>query len=202
MGREFVGEFADVAHTRRGDHRADINGERQPGHGQRLGDERADADGDNQLEHSSRVHAGVALVLDFFLHQQAVVLGHNGVQQLAALNEQTARRAAHDAARNQAVGGRRRAERGRARNAEVLEHGAERARRAVAADHRDGTGAQTDQRRDAQQIRQPDGEEVLAQNQRNDQPQEEDQRFAAAFQHLEVGLKAYRGEEEHHADFL
>jgi len=72
----------------------------------------------------------------------------------------------------------------------------------VAADHRDGTGAQTDQRRDAQQIRQPDGEEVLAQNQRNDQPQEEDQRFAAAFQHLEVGLKAYRGEEEHHADFL
>ena len=72
----------------------------------------------------------------------------------------------------------------------------------MSADHRDGTGAQTDHRRDAQQIRQPDGEEVLAQNQRNDQPQEEDQRFAAAFQHLEVGLKAYRGEEEHHADFL
>ena len=46
---------------------------------------------------------------------------------------------------------------------------------------------------------QPDGEEVLAQNQRNDQPQEEDQRFAAAFQHLEVGLKAHRGEEHDHA---
>jgi len=44
VGREFVGEFADVAHTRRGNHRADINGERQPGHGQSLGDERADAE--------------------------------------------------------------------------------------------------------------------------------------------------------------
>ena len=72
----------------------------------------------------------------------------------------------------------------------------------MTADHRDGTGAQTDHRRDAQQIRQPDGEEVLAQNERNDQPQEEDQRFAAAFQNLEVGLKAYRGEEHHHADLL
>ena len=40
------------------------------------------------------------------------------------------------------------------------------------------------ERPDAQQIRQPDGEEVLAQNQCNDQPQEEDQRFAAAFQEV------------------
>ena len=57
---------------------------------------------DSQIGHIAhrRVELGQVALSLIHIYQQAVVLGHNGVQQLAALNEQTARRAAHDAARD------------------------------------------------------------------------------------------------------
>ena len=68
---------------------------------------------------------------------------------------------------------------------------AERTRRAVAAHHGNGAGAQPHQRVHLQQACQPHCNKVLADDQHNDHAQKYDHRPAAAFQHLQVCLKAY-----------
>ena len=141
-------------------------------------------------------------MLDLLLHQQAVVFGHHGGQQVVPLNEHLAQRAAHHAARDQAVGGRCGAQGGCAFDAEVFQHRAEGTGRAVAAHHGDGAGAQAHKGIHAQQLRQPHRDKVLADDQHDDHAQKHDHGLAAAFQHLEVCLEAHRGEEHHHADFL
>ena len=133
----------------------------------------------------------MTLVLDLFFHQQAVVLGHDGVQQVVALNEHLAERAAHHAAGDQAVGGGGGAQGGCAPDAKILQHRAEGTRRAVTAHHGNGAGAQPHQRVHLQQACQPHCNKVLADDQHNDHAQKYDHRPAAAFQHLQVCLKAY-----------
>ena len=144
----------------------------------------------------------MTLVLDLFFHQQAVVLGHDGVQQVVALNEHLAERAAHHAAGDQAVGGGGGAQGGGTLDAKVLQHRAKGTGGAVAAHHGDGAGAKAHQRVHTQQVGQPNGQEVLADDQHDDHAQNHDHRSSTAFQHLEVCLEAHRGEKHHHADFL
>ena len=117
-------------------------------------------------------------------------------------DEGLSHRAAHHAARDQAVGGRRGAERSRSPHPKALQHGAKRACGAVTAYHRDRARAQAHQRRDAQHFGKPDGYKVLPHDEADDQHQKHDHLRAAAPQHLEVGLKAHRREEEDHADFF
>ena len=119
-----------------------------------------------------------------------------------ALDQSFAHRAAHDAARDQAVGSRCRTEGGGTLHPKTLQHGAKRARCTMAAYHRDGARAQAHQRRDAQHFGKPDGYKVLPHDEADDQHQKHDHRRAAAPQHLEVGLEAHRGEEEDHADLF
>ena len=119
-----------------------------------------------------------------------------------ALDQSLAHRAAHDAARNQAVGSRCRTEGGGTLHPKTLQHGAECARRTVAAHHGDGARAQAHQRRDAQHVGKPDGYKVLPHDEADDQHQKHDHGRTAAPQHLEVGLEAHRGEEEDHADLF
>ena len=133
----------------------------------------------------------MTLVLDLFFHQQAVVLGHDGVQQVVALNEHLAERAAHHAAGDQAVGGGGGAQGGGTLDAKILQHRAKGTGGAVAAHHGDGAGAKAHQRIHAQQLCQPHGYKVLADDQHDDHAQKHDHRSSAAFQHLEVCLKAH-----------
>ena len=144
----------------------------------------------------------MAFVLDFFFHQQAVVLLHHGIQQLVLFNQAAANGSADHAACNQAIGCRSGAQRGCTGNAKVLQHRAKSARCTVAANHRNGTGAKAHQRADPHHVGQPHRQKVLGQNQRNNQAQKHQHGFAAAFEHLQVCLEADRGKEEYHADFF
>ena len=87
-------------------------------------------------------------------------------------------------------------------DAKVLQHRAKGTGGAVAAHHGDGAGAKAHQRVHTQQVGQPNGQEVLADDQHDDHAQKHDHRSSTAFQHLEVCLEAHRGEKHHHADFL
>lgn len=65
----------------------------------------------------------------------------------------------------------------------------------VSADHGDRTGTYTDQRIDVKYFGEPYGNQVLKNNECDDQCKEYNHGFSTAFEHLQIGLKSYRGKE-------
>ena len=144
----------------------------------------------------------MAFMFFIFFQQKAVILRNRRFQKIALFNQPFAERSAHHAACHQAKRRCRRTNRRCPGNSEVLQHGTKRTRRTVSARHRNRAGTHADQRIEVQKLRQAYRSSVLQHDQTDYQSQKDNHGFPAAFQNLQICLKAYRGKEKHHEYFF
>ena len=200
---ELAGVLGQVTHNGGHDHGADVNGEVHAGLGQQIGDHSAHAHGDGQLIDGGLVVGCGQDVLLLHLGLHHSLLGVlDGIHQVMLHNEAAAQRTTHQAACHQTEGSRGSGQGLGTLQTQVLEGLAEGTGGAVAADHGDGAGTHTDQRINADDLGQDQGQGVLADDQHDHDAQEDDQGLTAALQHLQVGLEADGGKEHHHTDGL
>ena len=122
--------------------------------------------------------------------------------QAVLLNLAVRNRAAHHAARNQAVGSRRDRDRGCVRNAEVLEEGAPGTCGSVSADQRNGSHREADTRVKAEGLCTDCADQVLNDAHRRGNTEKQNDTDSALFQHAEGCHITDRAEECGHEDLL
>ena len=118
------------------------------------------------------------------------------------LNLAVSDRAAHHAARNQAVGCRRDRDRGCVRNAEILEEGTPGTCGSVSADQRNGAHCETDARIETESLCAECTDQILNHAHRCGNAKEQNDTDAALFQHTEGRHITDRTEECGHEDLL